>query len=280
MTVSYSNAKAGANEYISAIITDGPITEDGANIKYYGRVRNCVRVTDCAGTVEINTAGKLDNGDKLYVFNEQYNGDKKTDYASALKDVTPHPMVGRVSIRDAKVVLNKTDFTFNTKVQRPAIETIGGLALKEETDYTAEWSNASSKDVGTYTVTITGKGKYSGTTTATYKISKAYNPLKIKGKTATVKYSKLKKKNQTLAVSKVMSFTNDVKDKKTYSLTSAKKGKKSFKKYFKVNKTSGKLTVKKGLKKGTYKVKIKVNAAGNKNYKAVTKAVTVTVRVR
>ena len=110
---------------------------------------------------------------------------------------------------------------------------------------------------------------------------KAANPLTIKAKTATVKYSKLKKKAQTLAVTKVINFTNQTNDSKTYTLLSAKKGSKSFKKYFKINKTTGKVTVKKRLKKGTYKVKVKVKAAGNVNYKpSAVKTVTFTVKVK
>ena len=38
MYVSYTGAKDGTNEYISAIITDKPITEAGAKITYYGRI--------------------------------------------------------------------------------------------------------------------------------------------------------------------------------------------------------------------------------------------------
>ena len=110
---------------------------------------------------------------------------------------------------------------------------------------------------------------------------KADNPLKISVKTATVKYSKLKKKSQTLSVTNVIKFKKDAKDKKTYTLSSAKKGKKSFKKFFKINKKTGKVTVKKGLKKGTYKVKVKVSAAGNAKYKpSGVKAVTFTVKVK
>ena len=79
----------------------------------------------------------------------------------------------------------------------------------------------------------------------------------------------------------MINFTKDAKDKKTYTLSSAKKGSKSFKKYFKINKTTGKVTVKKGLKKGTYKVKVKVKAAGNTNYKAsAVKTVTFKVKVK
>ena len=41
-----------------------------------------------------------------------------------------------------------------------------------------------------------------------------------------------------------------------------------FKKYFKINKTTGQVTVKKKLKKGTYKVTVNVIASGNSNYEA------------
>ena len=135
------------------------------------------------------------------------------------------------------------------------------MKLKEGTDYTAKWSNASSKKAGTYTVTVTGKGIYTGTTKATYKIKKAANTLKIKAKTATVKYSKVKKKAQTLKVSKVITFTNKGQGAKTYV-------KKSGNKKITIAKKTGKVTVKKGLKKGTYKVKVNVKAKGNANYKA------------
>ena len=115
----------------------------------------------------------------------------------------------------------------------------------------------------------------------TAEIGKAANTLDVKGKTATVKYKKLKKNTQTLKVSKVLTFKSKGQGTLTYKFVSAKKGKKSFKKYFKVNKTTGKVTVKKGLKKGTYKVKVKVKAAGNANYKAsALKTVTFTVKVK
>ena len=117
--------------------------------------------------------------------------------------------------------------------------------------------------------------------TVTVNVAKAANPLSIKAKTATVKYSTVKKKAQTLAVTKVITFTKKLNDKKSYTLSSAKKGKKSFKKYFNINKKTGKVTVKKGLKKGTYKVKVKVRAAGNTNYKtSAWKTVTFKVKVK
>jgi len=53
-----------------------------------------------------------------------------------------------------------------------------------------------------------------------------------------------------------------------------------FRKYFKVNAKTGKITVKKKLKKGTYKIKVKVTAAGNDNYNSLTKTVTFKVKVK
>ncbi len=174
------------------------------------------------------------------------------------------------------VKLSKTVFTYNGKVQKPSIKT----NLKAGTDYTVEWDNPSSKNVDTYGVTIDGKGNYGGSFWGVYQINKASNPMKLKGKTAKVKRSKVRKKAQKVKRSKVVTVSK-AKGKKTYKLVSAKKGKKSFKKKFKINAKTGNVTVKKGLKKGTYKVKIKVKAAGNANYKASAwKKVTFRIKVK
>jgi hypothetical protein len=81
----------------------------------------------------------------------------------------------------------------------------------------------------------------------------------------------------------VLKFTKKGQGKMTYRLSSVKKGGKSFKKYFKINKTTGKVTIKKNkkMKKGTYKVKVKIQALGNSNYKAsAVKTVTFKVKVK
>ncbi len=87
--------------------------------------------------------------------------------------------------------------------------------------------------------------------TARYKSS-----LSVKGKTATVKYSKVKKKNQTLAVSKVLTFVDKGQGKLTYAKVSGNSK-------ILINKTTGTITVKKKLKKKTYTVKVKVMASGD-----------------
>lgn len=115
---------------------------------------------------------------------------------------------------------------------------------------------------------------------AVFRTAKNDNPLKVKGLKAKVKYKKLKKGPQYLAVTKVIETITPGKGTMSYKLTSAKKKSKSFKKYFKMNTKTGKVTVKKGLKKGTYTIKADVKAAGNVNYKAKTQKVTFTVKVK
>ena len=80
VTLNYKGATTGANEYISAIIADN----NGA--QYYGRV---AQPTTESGTVEIKIPSDIAPGDyTMKVFSEQYNGDCKTDLASAFADVT------------------------------------------------------------------------------------------------------------------------------------------------------------------------------------------------
>ena len=184
-----------------------------------------------------------------------------------------------VDIGQTKVALSKSAYTYNGKVQKPSIKTIKGMELKAGTDYEATWPKGS-KNAGKYTVTITGIGKYTGTTDATYTINKANNPITLKAKTVKVKYKKLKKKAKTIKRANAFAVSK-AKGKLSYKLVSAKKGKKSFRKKFSVNAKTGKITVKKRLKKGTYKVKVKVKAAGNANYKASAwKPVTFKVKVK
>ncbi len=82
VTIGYIGAKTGENEYLSAFVTD----MTGNINKYYGRIKK-LKNGDESGTVEIDLTGKLENGDRLFVCNEQYNGDKRTDYSSDWKEI-------------------------------------------------------------------------------------------------------------------------------------------------------------------------------------------------
>ena len=83
------------------------------------------------------------------------------------------------------------------------------------------------------------------------------NPLYVKGKTVGLKYSQLKKKAKLVKRNSAITVKN-AQGKPSYKLLSVAKSK--YKKYFKVDAKTGKITVKKGLKKGRYTLKIKVGS--------------------
>ena len=105
LKISYSGATTGANEYISVVVMD-----NNGSITHYGRSASILTDENGVATIEGMTA--MQEGRTLYAFNEQYNGDKKTDYASELKQVT---------IGDAPTV---TEFT---KARLTATPTQGGF---------------------------------------------------------------------------------------------------------------------------------------------------------
>ena len=164
----------------------------------------------------------------------------------------------------AIVVPTAKKLTYNGKSQ---------TAIAAGAGYTV--SKGSATNAGNYKATLSLKDGYKwadGTTspkTVSYSIAKASNTLKASSATKTVKKSKVKKKAQKVSGAvKATSAQGAV----TYA-------KKSGDKKLSIAK-NGTVTVKKGTKKGTHKIKVAVTAAGNGNYQAATKTVTVSVKVK
>jgi len=98
VSFSYSGAQTGTDEYISAVVVD-----NGA-VTYYGHVLQLDGTANGAnGTASLSLPADvtLSANTKLYVFNEQYNGDQKTDYASDFVDITSIVIAdgGKVELR-------------------------------------------------------------------------------------------------------------------------------------------------------------------------------------
>ena len=203
----------------------------------------------------INTAGNLltSAGDAL--------GNAEALLANAMKD----------AVKTFDIKLSKTAYTYNGKACVPAVTVMNGNEEIPEDNYTVAYAN--NVKAGKATVTVSLKGDYyEGTKTINFTINKANNTLVTSGKTATVKFKTLKKKNQTLARTKVLNVS---KNQGTVTFVKTSGNKK-----ITINKTSGKVTVKKKLKKGTYSVKVRVTAAGNVNYKSLSTVVTFKVKVK
>ena len=227
--------------------------------------------TDESSVLIAGTLGDV----KLYT-DPDHDGEYDNDLALEMIEQPSDDELVHIDSLPLSGLENKT-YTGKTITQNIIIKD-NEQVLKEGSDYRLSYEN--NVNVGVSTVTIQGIGRYTGTVTKTFTISKATNTLSVKGKKATLKYSKLKKRNQTLACSQVITFTDKGQGTPSYTLYSAKKGSKNFKKYFSVNVKTGELKVKKKLKKGTYTIKVNVTAAGNNNYNAAATTVTVKVKVK
>ena len=75
-------------------------------------------------------------------------------------------------IVDGKITLSRTKINYVGTVQRPTVKVTDakGKALTYKKDFTVDYSNWNSKDVGTYKVTVKMIGKYSGSAVYSYKI--------------------------------------------------------------------------------------------------------------
>ena len=190
---------------------------------------------------------------------------------------------GGSEVYPAKAKLAYTSIEYDGKVKKPGVTVTANVngaqvKLKEGVDYKLMYSAGSPVNKGIYKVIVIGlNSKYDCGITLTYTITQAKSSLAVTAKKPAVRYSKLKKKNQT--IKKTAAYKVSKKNGKlTYKKISV--AKKKFANKFNVNKTNGNITVKKGLKKGIYKVKVRITDAGDRNHKGGYKDVTVTVRVK
>ncbi|MEE3467404.1 MAG: hypothetical protein VZQ83_03080 [Eubacterium sp.] len=198
---------------------------------------------------------------------------KASDTPDAITDPSNHMVIVPI---DGTAVLQKTDLPYTGKAQKPIVETIQGASVSEGHDYKIK-VNKTAKAIGTYKATITGIGNYTGTQTVTFRIVKADNPLKAAGLEKTIKAKKLKKKAMKMKTAEHLWMKKGA-GKITYTLSKTSPAKS--KKFFKINKKTGVLTIKKGLKAGQYGLFIKVKAAGNKTTKAATKTIETLITVK
>ena len=163
-------------------------------------------------------------------------------------------LIKLLSEDNCTVNLAPTSFTYEGKQKKPTVTVkCGTTTLKKDTDYTVSYSN--NTNAGTATVTITGKGNYTGAISKNFTINKAAAKLSF----ANTSVSK---------TTKDAAFTN--------ALTKTTDGAVAFKSsntgVATVNSTSGKVTI-----KGAGTATITAMASAGKNYKAGSTSYTLTV---
>ena len=220
------------------------------------------------------TDGELHTYDEISVI--QKATDEQYGYGRATCSKCHSASTYKYYMPVGKIKLSKTSYVYTGKALKPGVTVTAKEAYQNalipEKSYTVKYTN--NVNAGTAKVTVKMDSDYYDCKdkTATFTITKAKNPLTVKGRTAIVKYSKVKKAAQKLALYKVIKTSK--KGQGTVIYTKSKGNSK-----ITIAKKTGKVTVKKGIKKGTYTVKVKVKAAGTKNYKARTRTVTFKIKV-
>ena len=133
VTLNYSGAATGTNEYISVIIADD------SGVQYYGRI---AQPDTADGTAEVTIPADLAYGTyTFYAFSEQYNGDYKTDYASAMQEISLNVLPKEAT---PQAVFTAADDNSGTLSNVDA-------SMKYSTDGGASWT-----DITGATATVTG----------------------------------------------------------------------------------------------------------------------------
>ena len=215
--------------------------------------------------LDYSTLKKTTDADADFAETEKAPTDPSTIKKQAAQTIT-------VAVKNSKNVVSKKygDKAFSIGAKAKTAMTYKSSNTKVAT--VDSKGRVTIKAAGTAKITITAKATSSykaATKTLTVKVAKAAPVLKTKITSKNVSYSALRKKAQAFTLGTSVSS----KGKLTYAKTAGSSA-------FTVNKTNGRITVKKGLKKGTYKINVKISAKATANYNAGTKTVLVTVRVK
>ena len=149
---SYSGAATGTNEYISAVVVD-----NGA-ITHYGRI---LKPGNASGTASftIPDGVTLSGTTKLYVFNEQYNGDKMTDYASQLKEISSSTDDTTAPTLTAGTATRDSETTATVKFTSSEAGTYYYAVVESDGDAPADLTTIGTSGTcvtGTNTISVTG----------------------------------------------------------------------------------------------------------------------------
>lgn len=196
--------------------------------------------------------------------------------ASVSSSVTPASQTdaakkaSTISIAVVSVATMKKAYTGKAQTVHPVVK-YGGKKLLEGRDYTISGNKAIK--VGAYRMTISGKGLYSGTRKASFKIVRGSQKFTATSAVAKLSAKRLAKKKLVVNAAKKCKLSG-AKTAVAYSLKANKRAKS-----FKVN-GKGVVTVKKGTPKGVYKLRITAKAKATSSWNAVSKAFTLTIHVK
>ena len=185
---------------------------------YYETVDQVIETAE-GGTKEIKSEHKIKN---FKVYGKRCKA--LTDYCKE----NGFTFIDMYDVKNAGIT-GLTSKSYTGKSIKPELTVkLAGVTLKKDTDYTVKYSN--NTKVGTAKVTLTGKGKYKGTLTKTFKINP--KPTELTKLTALSKSFKAywkKRTTQTSGYQIQYSTYKNLNNAKTVTITSYKTGAKTIK---------------------------------------------------
>lgn len=159
--------------------------------------------------------------------------------------------------------------TYNGKAQtQNPIVKANGATLVSGKDYTLSYRNNINAGTNANMI-VNGKGNYTGSKTVKFTINKASQSMTVVGSSKTCSYKNVSKENRII---RNCVTVKNAKGAVTFMKTAGNAN-------FSIDK-AGVVHIKKGTPKGVYNIKVKATAAGDGNYKAMSKTVTVKITVR
>ena len=148
-------------------------TYDGSEHSVTAKVSNAVDGDTFTLTYEDNTGTAV--GEHTATVTGLTGADAANYTIDGVENLTQAWSIASASLAGAEVTLDESTFTYTGSEQKPTVTVkLGGKTLNADTDYDVDFGG-DSINADTYTVTVTGKGNYSGTATEkpTYTINPA-----------------------------------------------------------------------------------------------------------
>ena len=175
-TMHYNADISHKHSYIESVTKKATCTTDGVKTFTCDCGKNYTKVIPATGHKYKTTTTKATTSK---------NG-KAVTACTVCKKVSKTTVIYKAS----SVKLSKTSYTYNGKAQKPkvVVKNSKGKALTEGKDYTVKYQSGR-KNPGTYTVTVTFKGNYSGKKTLTFTIAPKAPTLKANAAKKSAKLS-------------------------------------------------------------------------------------------
>lgn len=175
----YTLASGGNTTTATGTISPLPVVLEWetTSFTYDGNLKTVTAtVTNRVGEDVITLSYEGNTGTAVNSYTATVTGLDNTNYTlDNATGTTQAWSIGEASITEAEVTLSQNSFTYDGQSHTPTVTVkLNGNALNAETDYNVDFGG-DSINAGTYTVTVTGKGNYSGTANSqpTYTINKA-----------------------------------------------------------------------------------------------------------